>query len=87
MKKDDRAARAVADVTAGTILAQVDISAPVERVFAALTRGDEIIKWWGSDDLYRTTAPTAPGRRLVSARTARPSRSAENTSWSSRRTA
>jgi len=54
MKKDDKAARAIADVTAGTILAQVDISAPVERVFAALTRGDEIIKWWGSDELYRT---------------------------------
>lgn len=59
MKNHDKAARAIADVTAGTILAQVDISAPVERVFAALTRGDEIIKWWGSDDLYRTTGFTS----------------------------
>lgn len=59
MKKHDKAARAIADVTAGTILAQVDISAPPERVFAALTRGDEIIKWWGSDDLYRTTGFTS----------------------------
>lgn len=54
--KNDEKARAIADVTAGTILAQVDIAAPIERVFAALTRGDEIVKWWGSDELYRTTA-------------------------------
>jgi len=56
---DGKAARAIADVAAGTILAQVDIAAPVERVYAALTRGDEIVKWWGSDELYRTTAWTS----------------------------
>lgn len=50
-----KAARAIADVAAGTILAQVDIAAPVERVYAALTRGDEIVKWWGSDELYLIT--------------------------------
>lgn len=54
-----KAARAIADVAAGTILAQVDIAAPVERVYAALTRGDEIVKWWGSDELYRTTEWTS----------------------------
>jgi uncharacterized protein YndB with AHSA1/START domain/uncharacterized protein YciI len=54
-----KGARAIADVAAGTILAQVDIAAPVERVYAALTRGDEIVKWWGSDELYRTTEFTS----------------------------
>lgn len=49
------AARAIADVTLGTILAEVEIAAPIERVFAALTRGDEIVKWWGADQPYRTT--------------------------------
>lgn len=56
MTNEGKSARAIADVTAGTILAQVEIAAPIERVFAALTRGEEIVKWWGSDDLYRTTA-------------------------------
>jgi uncharacterized protein YndB with AHSA1/START domain len=55
MTEKMRAARAIADLSEGTILAQVDIAAPVERVFAALTHGDEIVKWWGSDELYRTT--------------------------------
>jgi uncharacterized protein YndB with AHSA1/START domain len=53
-----RAARAVADVTAGAILATVDIAAPPERVFRAIST-DEIVQWWGSDDEYRTTAYTA----------------------------
>ena len=59
MRRGYEAARAVADVVAGTILAQVEIKAPVERVYAALTQGDEIVKWWGSDDLYRTTQWTS----------------------------
>lgn len=50
------AARAVADVTEGTILATVDIAVPPQRVFTAITDGDEIVKWWGSSDLYRTTS-------------------------------
>lgn len=54
-----QAARAIADVAAGTILAEVDIAAPIERVYAALTRGDEIVKWWGSDAAYRTTEWTS----------------------------
>jgi uncharacterized protein YndB with AHSA1/START domain len=48
------AARAVADVAEGRILASVEIAAPPERVFRALT-SDEIVKWWGSDEMYRTT--------------------------------
>ncbi|MBV9945854.1 MAG: SRPBCC domain-containing protein [Myxococcales bacterium] len=49
-----RAPRAVADVSGGTILASVEIAAAPERVFRALTT-DEITRWWGSPDLYRTT--------------------------------
>jgi uncharacterized protein YndB with AHSA1/START domain/uncharacterized protein YciI len=59
MTDGHKAARAIADVAAGTILAQVDIRAPIERVYAALTKGDEIVKWWGSDELYRTTGWTS----------------------------
>jgi uncharacterized protein YndB with AHSA1/START domain len=48
-------ARAVADTTGGTILASVEIAAAPERVFRALTTPEEIVRWWGSDELYRTT--------------------------------
>lgn len=49
-------ARAIADINEGLVLATVDIQAPIERVFAALTDPEQLPKWWGSDDLYRTTA-------------------------------
>jgi uncharacterized protein YndB with AHSA1/START domain len=52
-------ARAIADAGSGTILATVEIAAPPERVFRALTTPDEIVRWWGSDDAYRTTGFTA----------------------------
>jgi uncharacterized protein YndB with AHSA1/START domain len=58
-------ARAVADLTEGKIVAMVEIAAPADRVFRALTT-DEITKWWGSADDYRTTKFTAdvrPGGR------------------------
>jgi uncharacterized protein YndB with AHSA1/START domain len=55
------AARAIADVTAGSILATVDIKAAPERVFRALT-SEDITRWWGSDDMYRTTAWTGDVR-------------------------
>ena len=48
-------ARAIADVSTGVILATVSIAAPPERVFRALTEPGEIVRWWGSDELYRTT--------------------------------
>ncbi len=46
--------RAVADVEQGRILASVEIAAPADRVFRALTTS-EITEWWGSPELYRTT--------------------------------
>jgi uncharacterized protein YndB with AHSA1/START domain len=58
-------ARAVADVTAGVVLASVEIAVPPERVFRALTT-EEITQWWGSGELYRTTQYSAdlrPGGR------------------------
>jgi uncharacterized protein YndB with AHSA1/START domain len=48
------AARAIADVTEGTILASVDIMVSPERVFAALSDGNEIARWWGAPELYVT---------------------------------
>jgi uncharacterized protein YndB with AHSA1/START domain len=49
-----KSARAVADVTRGMLLASVEIMASPERVFRALA-SEDITKWWGSDDTYRTT--------------------------------
>lgn len=48
------AARAVADVSAGLLLASIEIKASPERVFRALA-SEEIAKWWGSPELYRVT--------------------------------
>src|SRR5438128_1430296 len=45
-------ARAVTD--GDTILATVDITAPPEHVFRALTT-EEAERWWGSPDTYRVT--------------------------------
>jgi uncharacterized protein YndB with AHSA1/START domain len=56
---DERAARAIADVSAGIILATVTIAAPAERIFRALTDPAELPKWWGADDMYRTTTHSA----------------------------
>ncbi|HWE28367.1 MAG TPA: SRPBCC domain-containing protein [Polyangia bacterium] len=52
-------ARAVADLSAGKIVATVEIAAPIARVFAAITDADAIPRWWGSADTYRTTSHTA----------------------------
>lgn len=52
-KKTSRA-RAIADVGAGTIFASIEIAAPAERVFSALTNGAEVVKWWGQDGVYWT---------------------------------
>jgi uncharacterized protein YndB with AHSA1/START domain len=46
--------RAVADGGGGTIIATAEISAPPERVFAALTT-KEVEQWWGHPDFYRQT--------------------------------
>lgn len=47
-------ARAIADVTQGMLLATIDIVATPERVFRAVT-SEELTRWWGSEDTYRTT--------------------------------
>lgn len=51
-------ARAVADLTDGVILASVEIAAPPERVFAAISSA-EVAEWWGSSATYRVTRWTA----------------------------
>lgn len=56
MSPSSAPARAVADLTQGTIHAVVEIAAPPERVFQALTDPDELVAWWGSPDTYQTTA-------------------------------
>ncbi len=50
--------RAIADLSGGLILATVDIEAPPERVFKALS-SDEIVQWWGDSSMYHTTAWSA----------------------------
>ena len=55
MKAKSSQARSIADVAQGTILARIDIAAPPERVFRALTT-EELTKWWGSAEMYRVTA-------------------------------
>jgi uncharacterized protein YndB with AHSA1/START domain len=54
-----RAARSVADLSAGKIVATVEIAAPIARVFGALTDPAAVPQWWGSADTYRTTSFTA----------------------------
>jgi len=56
-------ARAVADLAEGHILATVEIAAPPERVFLALTSG-EITEWWGRAGTFDTrewTGDVRPG--------------------------
>jgi uncharacterized protein YndB with AHSA1/START domain len=55
MTNKSGAARAIADVSQGTILATVEIAASRERVFRALTDPAEVVHWWGSADTYQTT--------------------------------
>lgn len=52
--KTRQKARALADVSTGIILAEVEITAPPERVFTALS-SQEVTSWWGDDGSYRTT--------------------------------
>jgi len=56
-------ARALADVNRGTILAVVEIAAPAQKIFDAVT-SSEVTRWWGSPDTYQTTewqADVRPG--------------------------
>ncbi len=47
-------ARAVADLSQGVILANVEMAAAADRIFRALTDPNEIPRWWGSADTYQT---------------------------------
>jgi uncharacterized protein YndB with AHSA1/START domain len=50
---------AIADVTAGRVMARVEIKASPERVFQALSDPAEIVQWWGGESAYRTTHCTS----------------------------
>lgn len=59
------------DSVNGILHAIVEIAAPPERVFEALTHPRELASWWGSEDTYRTSdwhVDARPGGRW-SART------------------
>jgi uncharacterized protein YndB with AHSA1/START domain len=70
------------DADRGVVRAAVDIDAPRERVFAALTDPRELVQWWGRDDMYTTEdwqvdlrpggawrcTPVAPGAPPMSVR-------------------
>ena len=38
-----------------TIVEEITIRAPAERVFTALTHPEERVKWWGAEGRFRTT--------------------------------
>lgn len=38
-----------------TIVEEIEISAPADRVFTALARAQERVKWWGAEGRFRTT--------------------------------
>jgi uncharacterized protein YndB with AHSA1/START domain len=38
-----------------TVVAEIHIAAPAERVFAAITDPAQLIQWWGQRELYRGT--------------------------------
>lgn len=45
---------AVADLKDGVIYAAIDIDAPPEQVWDALTEPEQLASWWGKRDDYRT---------------------------------
>jgi uncharacterized protein YndB with AHSA1/START domain len=45
---------ALADFKAGVIVASIDIEAPAEAVWEAMTDPSQLMSWWGSPDTYRT---------------------------------
>jgi uncharacterized protein YndB with AHSA1/START domain len=53
-----KTARAIAELKEGVIVATVEIAAPPERVFRALTTA-ELADWWGEEGLYKVTEYTA----------------------------
>jgi uncharacterized protein YndB with AHSA1/START domain/uncharacterized protein YciI len=53
MNPSSNRAKAVADLSKGSIHARVEVAAPPERVFRAIT--EEVTAWWGSVDTYHVT--------------------------------
>jgi uncharacterized protein YndB with AHSA1/START domain len=53
MTENFGAARAVADLAAGSILATVEIAVPMERVFKALA-SPEVVDWWVRPGVFDT---------------------------------
>lgn len=54
-----------------TIVEEVTINAPAERIFSALTNPDELLKWWAAEGHFHAThVETAPrpGRQMADAR-------------------
>ena len=52
-----------------TIIAEIFIAAPPERVFQAITDPSQVPRWWGQRDMYRTTewhADLRPGGKWSS---------------------
>ena len=39
----------------GTIVQEITIKGPAERIFEALTNPDERMKWWGAEGKFQTT--------------------------------
>ncbi len=40
---------------ATTIVREISINAPAAKVFAALTQPEQMVRWWGDDNIYRLT--------------------------------
>ncbi len=60
-------ARAVAEISAGDVVAGVQIEAPLDRVFAAFTDPREILHWWGDaahDRITEWVPSVDPGGRF-----------------------
>jgi len=49
------AIRALSNVDAGVVKAEIEIAATPARVFQSLTDASELAAWWGSDNMYRTS--------------------------------
>ena len=65
MTSSESPAAAAPDVTGDVVRATVEIGAPPEEVFEALTDPAQLEEWWGTPDTYRTSSwqlEPRPGR-------------------------
>ena len=49
------AIRALSNIDAGVVKAEIETAVTPTRVFHSLTDANELAAWWGSDDMYRTS--------------------------------